>query len=212
MTEDRDITLSVNAYRVNALEAALDSTIEDVLYDHLERLYDAAVPEEEQEKVETLVQADEDEADRYYEESRRFALLSITQNGESVCYEYDNCPSLLTAARWFVDALQENEKKPFDDGYRSDPAYMDGYIRQYGNDPRVTLCAEINHDKGYMHVWCGSYWVEYNAERLTEAVLAADQERHLTDEQREKIFEDTLNKDNPEYWEDEDEGMSGIQM
>jgi hypothetical protein len=188
--------------------------VENSLAEFLSSLYDQSVPAEEREKIEERIADDEAEAARYHEQSRRFALLSIVQNGETVCYEYDNCPSLLTAARWFVKALKDDGKTPFDDGYRSDMTYMTDYVSRFETDPRITLCAEINHDSGYIRARDGSCWVEYSAARLTEAIRAADSKQHLTPEQREQIFEDKLNEGNPEYGEDEDEseGMAGLRM
>jgi hypothetical protein len=62
MDNDIEIILSMNKHRVKALEEAQGTDICDILYDHLERLYDAAVPEEVIDRVEAQIEAELNES------------------------------------------------------------------------------------------------------------------------------------------------------
>ena len=212
MAEDMDVTLWFNKHRLDALYAH-GADVENDLTEFFNSLYDQFVPAEERKKIEELIHDEQQEADRMAEESRRFSLLTITQNGESVCYEYDNCQSFYKAASWFVKALKENKTKPVDDGLRTDPSFMQAAIDQFQRDPRVTLCAELNHDKGHMRVWCEGFWMEFGGDQLTKAVRAANRKQHLTPEQREEIFESNITEGIPTFIVDADEDSDmGMQM
>lgn len=213
MADDIDITLWVNRHRLKALQEH-NIHVENRLDHFFSSLYKEFVPPGERETIEARIQSEQKEADRATEQSRRFALLSIVQDGESACYEYDHCDSILTAAQWFVKSLKENTRAPSDDGIRSIPPEMHESVRQMQTDPRVTLCAELNHDKGYMRVWEDGDWVEYGGDQLIKAVRAATRKQHLRPHQREEIYKEKLNEitaATPELEADEDID-TGMQM
>ena len=59
-------------------------------------------------------------------------------------------------------------------------------------DPRVTFCAELDHDKGYMRVWDDGGWTEYSGNQLTEAVRTVSRKARLTPQEREEIYKEKL--------------------
>ena len=210
MPNDKDIILWMNEHRLNALYQHYPK-VENELQQLFDGLYEIHVPADEQEKIEKLIQTEQEESDHQAEESRRFSLLTITQSGESVCYENDNCRSFFNAALWVVEAWKKNPQWINDDGLRTDPSFMQDAVEQYQSDPRIILCAEINHDKGHMRVWCEGLWMEFSGDQLTKAVHAATRKQNLTDEQREEIFESNINEGIQSFNEHEDSDM-GIQM
>lgn len=213
MADDTDITLWVNKHRLKALQEH-DINVENRLDIFFNSLYKEFVPTGERETIEARIQSEQEESERATEQSRRFALLTIVQDGESACYEYDRCDSILTAAQWFVRALKENTRTPSDDGVRNILPEMNESVQQLQTDPRVTLCAELNHDKGYMRVWEDGEWVEYGGDQLTKAVRAATRKQYLKPHQREGIYKEKLNEltvATPEFEADEDVD-TGIQM
>jgi len=191
--DDMDVTLWFNKHRLDALYDH-DVDIENDLTAYFNSLYDQFVPANERKQIEARIKTEQEESDRATEQSRRFALLTVVQDGESACYEYDNCPHVLTAAQWFVRALKENPRTPCDDGVRTILPEMTDSVQQIQTDPRVTLCAELNQDKGYMRVWEDGGWVEYGGDQLTKAVRAATRKQYLTPDQREEIFETKLDE------------------
>lgn len=193
MADDTDITLWVNRHRLKALHEH-DINVENRLDCFFNSLYKEFVPPGEREIIEARIQSEQEEFDRATEQNRRFALLTIVQDGESAYYEYDRCDSILTAAQWFVRALKENPLTISDDGVRTILPEMTDSVQQMQTDPRVTLCAELNHDKGYMRVWEDGEWVEYGGDQLTKAVRAATRKQLLKPHQREEIFETKLNE------------------
>jgi len=211
MPNDKDVTIWINEHRLDALYShGVD--VENDLAEFVDTMYNDFVPEDEREKIEARIQSEQEESDRETENSRQFALLTIVQDGESACYEYDNCNSILTAAQWFVKALKENPVPPSDDGVRTILPEMTESVEQMQTDPRVTLCAELNHDKGYMCVWEDGEWVEYGGDALTKAVRAATRKQHLKPHEREEIYKEKLDELTapaidtvPD--EDQDEGM-----
>jgi hypothetical protein len=213
VADDTDITLWMNKHRLKALQEH-DIDVENRLYDFFNSLYMRYVPPGEREMVEARISADDAESERQYEQSRRFALLTIVQDGASACYEYDKCDSILTAAQWFVTALKANTKPPSDNGIRTILPEMTESVQQMQTDSRVTLCAELNHDKGYMRVWEDSEWVEYGGDALTKAVRAATRKQHLKPHQREDIYKEKLEEltaATPDFNADEDFD-TGMQM
>ena len=212
MADDMDVTLWFNRHRLDALrEHGVD--VENDLTEFFNSLYDQFVPAEEKEKIEVRIKTEQEESDQAAENSRRFALLTIVQDGASACYEYDNCKSILTAAQWFVKALKENTRPVSDDGVRNILPEMTDSVQQMQTDPRVTLCAELNHDKGYMSVWEDGEWVEYGGDALTKAVRAATRKQHLKSHEREEIYKEKLDEltapaPDTEPDEDADAGMT----
>ena len=219
MPNDKDVTIWFNEHRLNALyEQGVDA--ENDLSEFLDSLYDKFVPAEKKEKIEKLIQTEQEESDRYYEQSRSFALLEIIENGTSCYCESDNCKTLFAVASRFVKALKTKKVQgkslqggltdmAFGDCYETDFMYMQDYIGQYRGDTRVAFCAKINFDAGIIHDWnvgsCG--WTEYNTERLTDGVRAATRKQNLTSDEREFLFEAKINEDNPEWDENGDIGM-----
>ena len=210
MPNETEITLCFNEHQLNALyEQGID--VENDLTETFNSLYDQFVPDDEQQRIKELIRNEQEKSDLQTEENRRFSLLTVTQGGKSVCYEYNNCQSFFKAASWFVKALEESKTSPVDDGIRTNPSFMRDAVELYQNDSRITLCAELNHDKGHMRVWCEGFWMEFSGEQLTKAVLVANHDQHLTPEQREEIFEANINEGVPIFNIDEDTDM-GMQM
>lgn len=209
MPEDMDITLWFNKHRLDALyEHGVN--IENDLTEFFNSLYNQFVPAEERKKIEEQIKTEQAEDELKAEQSRRFALLTITQDGATACYEYDNCRSPYTAASWFVRALKESTLMISDDGVRSILPSMTDSVRRMETDSRVNFCAELNHDKGYMRLWDDGEWKEYSGDQLTKAVRAASRKAHLKPEQRDDIFIaklDELTSDSTEP--NMDEGESG---
>ena len=97
MADDTDITLWVNRHRLKALHEH-DINVENRLDCFFNSLYKEFVPPGEREIIEARIQSEQEESDRATEQSRRFALLTIVQDGEWAEYGGDQLTKAVRAA------------------------------------------------------------------------------------------------------------------
>ena len=110
MPNDRDVTIWINEHRLKALyDNGVD--VENDLAEFADTLYNDFVPEDERKNIESQIQVEQEEANRYHEQNRRFALLEIVENGVSCYCESEKCTTLFAAASRFVKALKTQKEQ-----------------------------------------------------------------------------------------------------
>ena len=202
---DIDITLYLNAYRVQALADALGSqtaeTVEDKLTEAFDTLYQEYVPDEQRASIEARIVREDAAEQARLEAARRFAVYHIRENDDDCHFTSDYFLSPMQAAyryRLYERGELSADPKAFADAFiETNPISLEYFGKVCADihaDDRVTALLEFDLDEGWVsvHNSTDDDWQVYSLHDFSVAAYKAFRSDYRNEECRREIFNNSL--------------------
>lgn len=197
----REISIWLDEHWYEALSKHLKG---ETLEEHLESVLDEMcdqLPEQEYERVSSLIWQEEQQSKEAADAGRRFAVFHVTENGDSVYLLTEERLEMLYAALKLRNYLRRPEHCPptcFAENFSRceaiTPAQFDVYVHErLDNTGRVLGAFDIDLDEGTfdaLHIMDG--WQRFRIQDVSTAVYFAMKKNHAAVEERWKIFLERL--------------------
>ena len=193
----REIVVWVDERWCKALEKhLLDGTVAEKLEEHIDELVNK-LPENVYERISSEIWQEREQAKMEAEAARRFAVLHVTEDGNSTYFvAEENLDMLHVAARLRSYTRKPPENSPvrftgmFSKGEKISREQFDAYVQERLYTPgRVTGAFNIDLDKGRfntLHIIDG--WQSFRLKDVSSAAYFADKSGHVNKEVRWNIF------------------------
>ena len=197
----REITLWVDERWCKALEKhLLDGTVAEKLEEHIDELVNR-LPENVYERISSEIWQEREQARIEAEAARRFAVLHVTENGESTYFvAEENLEMLQAAARLRSYTRKSPENSParftgmFSRGEKISREQFQTYVNErLENTGRVTGAFDIDLDRGRfdaLHIMDG--WQCFRIQDISTAAYFAMKKSGVSQDTRWQVFLDRL--------------------
>ena len=197
----REITLWVDERWCKALEKhLLDGTVTEKLEEHIDELVNK-LPENVYERISSEIWQEREQARMEAEAARRFAVLHVTEDGNSTYFiAEENLEMLQVAARLRSYSRKPPENQPehfvgmFSRGERISREQFQSYVNErLENTGRVTGAFDIDLDRGRfdaLHIMDG--WQRFRTQDVSTAVYFAMKKSAVSQDERWRVFLDRL--------------------
>lgn len=197
----REITLWVDERWCKALEKhLLDGTVAEKLEEHIDELVNQ-LPENVYERISSEIWQEREQARMDAEAARRFAVLHVTENGESTYFvAEENLEMLQAAARLRSYTRKPPENSParftgmFSRGEKISREQFQTYVNErLENTGRVTGAFDIDLDRGRfdsLHIMDG--WQCFRIQDISTAAYFAMKKSGVSQDTRWQVFLDRL--------------------
>ena len=197
----REITLWVDERWCKALEKhLLDGTVAEKLEEHIDELVNQ-LPENVYERISSDIWQEREQARMDAEAARRFAVLHVTENGESTYFvAEENLEMLQAAARLRSYTRKPPENSParftgmFSRGEKISREQFQTYVNErLENTGRVTGAFDIDLDRGRfdaLHIMDG--WQCFRIQDISTAAYFAMKKSGVSQDTRWQVFLDRL--------------------
>lgn len=197
----REITLWVDERWCKALEKhLLDGTVAEELEEHIDELVNQ-LPENVYERISSEIWQEREQARMDAEAARRFAVLHVTENGESTYFvAEENLEMLQAAARLRSYTRKPPENSParftgmFSRGEKISREQFQTYVNErLENTGRVTGAFDIDLDRGRfdaLHIMDG--WQCFRIQDISTAAYFAMKKSGVSQDTRWQVFLDRL--------------------
>ena len=197
----REITLWVDERWCKALEKhLLDGTVAEKLEEHIDELVNR-LPENVYERISSEIWQEREQARMDAEAARRFAVLHVTENGESTYFvAEENLEMLQAAARLRSYTRKSPENSParftgmFSRGEKISREQFQTYVNErLENTGRVTGAFDIDLDRGRfdaLHIMDG--WQCFRIQDISTAAYFAMKKSGVSQDTRWQVFLDRL--------------------
>lgn len=197
----REITLWVDERWCKALEKhLLDGTVAEKLEEHIDELVNR-LPENVYEQISSEIWQEREQAKMDAEAARRFAVLHVTENGESTYFvAEENLEMLQAAARLRSYTRKPHENSParftgmFSRGEKISREQFQTYVNErLENTGRVTGAFDIDLDRGRfdaLHIMDG--WQCFRIQDISTAAYFAMKKSGVSQDTRWQVFLDRL--------------------
>ena len=197
----RDITLWIDERWYEALTKHLNG---ETLKEHLEEVLDQMcneLPQQEYERISTLIWQEQQQAKQEQETARRFAVFHVTENGGSTYFTVEeNLEMLQVACRLRSYTRKPPENSPqrfagmFSRGDKISREQFDMFVcERLDNTGRVTGAFDIDLDTGRfdaLHIMDG--WQCFRIQDVSTAAYFAMKKTSTSMDERWKVFLDRL--------------------
>ena len=197
----REITLWVDERWCKALEKhLLDGTVAEKLEEHIDELVNR-LPEKVYERISSEIWQEREQARIEAEAARRFAVLHVTEGGNSTYFvAEENLDMLHVAARLRSYTRKPPENSParltgmFSKGEKISRDKFDAYVQERLEKPeRVVGAYEIDMDKGrFDSLHAADGWQCFRIQDVSTAAYYAMKKSHTAWGEREYIFHSRL--------------------
>lgn len=197
----REITLWVDERWCKALEKhLLDGTVAEKLEKHIDELVNR-LPENVYERISSEIWQEREQAKIEAEAARRFAVLHVTEDGNSTYFvAEENLEMLQVAARLRNYTRKSPESRPehfvgmFSRGEKISREQFQAYVNErLENTGRVTGAFDIDLDRGHfdaLHLMDG--WQCFRTQDVSTAVYFAMKKSAASQDERWRVFLDRL--------------------